>query len=450
MTEFDPQELQLSPLRRHLHRLLPERHFMVRSSGAMRQFTLTSWHQMGVLAVVLLLFGWMTYATAAMVWMDDIVAAKNDKITAAREAYKSLLAEVSVYKARVADVTRALEANHTHFSRLVGSGGPSEAVVGSGVQPAAALGDDAVAAGFLSEQRRYNQEHQTLMAQLASLEQGMADLSQARLLLSEFDGIELEMRKVVLQRDLALSENKDLLNKVTDLESQLGQMENAQVMLVERFGQLAQDKIAGIEETLSDTGLDLGDLLRRKLSKPEAFGKGGPFLPLDLPPVADEGFDTSLAALNDNLDQLQTLRDLVLDLPLAGPLKASYRVTSRFGVRTDPFNGTAARHEGLDMGAPSGTPVHVTAPGKVVYAGWRGRYGRVIEVDHGLGLSTRYAHLSSIKVQLGQEVDRGAVIGTVGSSGRSTGPHLHYEVRVNGRPRNPASFMEAGKHVFEG
>ncbi|HAP98459.1 peptidase M23 [Rhodospirillum rubrum] len=119
-------------------------------------------------------------------------------------------------------------------------------------------------------------------------------------------------------------------------------------------------------------------------------------------------------------------------------------------MREDPVNGRLSRHEGLDMGAPMDTPVSATGPGKVVYAGWRGRYGRVVEIDHGMGLSTRYAHLRTIKVQLGQSVGRGDVIGALGNSGRSTGPHLHYEVRVNGNPRNPTVFLKAGKNVFEG
>ncbi|MBE1236734.1 M23 family metallopeptidase [Phaeovibrio sulfidiphilus] len=119
-------------------------------------------------------------------------------------------------------------------------------------------------------------------------------------------------------------------------------------------------------------------------------------------------------------------------------------------MRSDPFNGLAARHEGVDMGAPRGTPIAATAPGKVVYAGWRGRYGRVVDVDHGVGLLTRYAHMDAITVQMGQKLEKGDVIGTVGSTGRSTGPHLHYEIRVNGRPRNPQIFMKAGKDVFEG
>jgi murein DD-endopeptidase MepM/ murein hydrolase activator NlpD len=449
MSEFDPQELSLSQFHRRLHRYFPERHLMIRSDGAMRQVTLTSLHQIAAVVVAVVFFGWVTYSTAALIWMDDIISAKNERIDDARDAYKSLLAEVSVYKQKVAEVTNALQANHSQFSRLVGSeeAVPEQVVDTEQVAEGLEGGENA---DFLQEQRRYDREQQVLMAQLTTLQQGMEDLSQARVLLTDFDGIELEMRKVVLQRDLALSQNQELSGRVKGLEDQLLDMEQAQTMLVERFGEMAQDKIASIESSLTETGLDVDTLIRRKKAENDGFGQGGPFLPLELPEIDDPGFDDSLATLNDRLDRWGALHNLVLDLPLAGPLKVNYRVTSRFGVRKDPVNGRLSRHEGLDMGAPMHTPIMATAPGKIVYAGWRGRYGRVVEVDHGMGLTTRYAHMRSIKVQLGQSVERGDVIGTLGNSGRSTGAHLHYEVRVNGKPRNPAVFMKAGKNVFEG
>ncbi|MCF8482711.1 MAG: peptidoglycan DD-metalloendopeptidase family protein [Rhodospirillum sp.] len=447
MSDFDPQELSLSHFHRRLRRYFPERYLMIRSDGAMRQMTLTSLHQIAALVVAVVFFGWVTYATAALIWMDDIVSAKNERIEDAREAYKSLLAEVSVYKQKVAEVTNALQSNHSQFAKLVGEEGDSVAPEERSLAEGLSGGEDA---DFLQEQRRYDREQQILMTQLTTLQQGMEDLSQARVLLTDFDGIELEMRKVVLQRDLALSQNQELSTRVKGLEDQLQNMEEAQVMLVERFGEMAQDKIAALEIDLSETGLDVDNLIKRKKAENASFGQGGPFLPLELPDINDSTFETSLGDLNDRLDRWGALHNLVMDLPLAGPLNVSYRVTSRFGVRKDPVNGRLSRHEGLDMGAPMLSPILATAPGKVVYAGWRERYGRVVEVDHGMGLTTRYAHMRSIKAQLGQEVGRGDEIGSVGSSGRSTGSHLHYEVRVNGKPRNPAVFMKAGKNVFEG
>ncbi len=447
MSEFDPQELNLSRFQRQVRRIFPERRLMLRSEGTIRQVTLTSTYQVGLTLVAIAFFGWVAYATAALVWMDDIIAAKDERILDARDAYKSLLAEVSVYKEKVAEVTRGLRSNHAQFSRLVGSEGAEEGDVK--VPLASETLAEAGTADFLAEQRRADRERLTLMAQLELLEQGMDDLSQARLLLTDFDGIELEMRKVVLQRDLALSENQELSSRVKSLEDQMLDMEQAQVMLVERFGEMAQEKISALEVDLKATGLNINALIDRKKQQVDNFGQGGPFLPIELPEIADEGFDQSLATLNDQLDRWGSLNELVLHLPLATPL-SDFTLTSRFGVRRDPVNGRMSRHEGLDMAAGMGTEIHATGPGKVVYAGWRGRYGRVVEIDHGMGLVTRYAHMRSMNVTVGQTVKRMDVVGAVGNSGRSTGAHLHYEVRVNGKPRNPAVFLKAGKNVFEG
>ncbi|GEO82715.1 M23 family metallopeptidase [Pararhodospirillum oryzae] len=457
MSEFDPQELNLSPLRRRLRRFVPERHFMIRSGGALRTFTLTSGHQLMALAVALLVFGWLTYATVAVMWMDDILQAKNGRITDARDAYKSLLAEVSVYKTRVAEVTRALEDNHAQFSHLVDS--EDAARTPAPVPPAdpegtAGLGQEGAETGasFLQEQRRYDREHQTLMAQLNTLEQGMADLSQARVLLTDFDGIELEMRKVMIQRDLALSENRELQSKLDELQDHVRVMEEAQVRLVERFADVAGNRAAQITRDLGRTGLDVDSLLHQRLQGGRPFGQGGPFVPVDQQRAANTHpeYPAAVAALGRTLEQWNQIKALTETLPLKQPLDGAIEVTSAFGVRSDPFFDLAAVHEGIDLGAPVGDPVRATAPGKVVYAAWRGRYGRVVEIDHGLGMSTRYAHLDTIDTVVGQIVHSGDVIGTVGESGRSTGPHLHYEVRVNGEPRDPAVFMKAGNNVLKG
>ena len=136
-------------------------------------------------------------------------------------------------------------------------------------------------------------------------------------------------------------------------------------------------------------------------------------------------------------------------LPITAPLD-NYYATSGFGRRTDPFTGAVAMHEGLDLVAKVGDPVLATAPGTVIYADWQGDYGRMVEIDHGLGITTVYAHLKEISVEVGQVVDYRDQIGLLGSSGRSTGPHVHYEVRFNDRPFNPMNFLKAGRYVFKG
>jgi murein DD-endopeptidase MepM/ murein hydrolase activator NlpD len=122
--------------------------------------------------------------------------------------------------------------------------------------------------------------------------------------------------------------------------------------------------------------------------------------------------------------------------------------TSPFGVRVDPFVHEAAMHTGMDIRGEPGEPVHATAVGRVSIAGWDGGYGNMVEIDHGNGLATRYGHLSRIDVHVGDEVRIGQIIGLIGSTGRSTGPHLHYETRVDGEPVNPQKFLDAGAKLF--
>jgi murein DD-endopeptidase MepM/ murein hydrolase activator NlpD len=124
--------------------------------------------------------------------------------------------------------------------------------------------------------------------------------------------------------------------------------------------------------------------------------------------------------------------------------------SSGFGVRSDPFLGRPAMHTGLDFRASTGDPVRATANGKVVNAGWAGGYGRMVEIDHGNGLSTRYGHLSEIGVKVGEQIKIGQVIGAVGSTGRSTGPHLHYETRIDGDAVDPQKFLRAGVRLSQG
>ena len=136
-------------------------------------------------------------------------------------------------------------------------------------------------------------------------------------------------------------------------------------------------------------------------------------------------------------------------MPLAQPLDYYY-ISSRYGKRRDPVNKRWAVHYGLDMAASKKSPVYVTAPGKVTFVGWKGNYGNFIMVDHGNGIETRYGHLHKILVKKGDTVDYRTKIGLVGSTGRSTGAHLHYEVRVNGTNVDPFKFIKAGRNVFQG
>lgn len=192
---------------------------------------------------------------------------------------------------------------------------------------------------------------------------------------------------------------------------------------------LGGKQVGAIERAFAASGVNIARLLSKFRAAP---AEGGPFVP---PPKSEPG-----GAHEPGPEKLAAIAGLVKILPLAAPL-ADYDIGSRFGVRVDPINHKLSLHTGIDMDAPSRSPVYATAPGTVIYAGWLGDYGRAVEIDHGLGIVTLYAHLERCLVAVGESVDRHAEIGLVGSTGRSTGPHVHYEVRVDGRPIDPEKFL---------
>ena len=222
---------------------------------------------------------------------------------------------------------------------------------------------------------------------------------------------------------------------------------------------------AGQEATLDameDLAIERGEAARGIL-KLTAVGAGrietnseigGPLINLPVtaggattPEEAD--FNARVARVAARLQEARYYEDLVAQLPLATPSSKHLRFTSPYGVRTDPFTKNATWHGGVDLAHGWNAPINAAGPGKVVYAGYKSGYGRVVEVEHGYGFKSLYAHLNSVKVKKGDTVAMGDLVGLMGSSGRSTGPHLHYEVHFNGKQYDPSKFLKAGKHVYE-
>jgi murein DD-endopeptidase MepM/ murein hydrolase activator NlpD len=219
-----------------------------------------------------------------------------------------------------------------------------------------------------------------------------------------------------------------------DVRRSLETMEKDQIDRVGFMVADANGRADAILSIIGESGLS---------SSPVESGVGGPFIAAQ-PEGAD--FEASLSALESALDRLQSISGQAKQLPFGNPAPAK-PVTSGFGNRRDPFLNKLAFHAGMDFKVYRGYPVRVTGSGIVTDTGRKGGYGNMVEVDHGNGIVTRYAHLSRIKVAVGQKLETGAVIGEAGSTGRSTGPHLHYEVRVDGKPVNPAPLIKAGRKL---
>ena len=251
-----------------------------------------------------------------------------------------------------------------------------------------------------------------------------------------------------------------VFQRIDYLENKVKELQTTHQQMVADIKQTTAGKIAEIERVIASTGVDKAPLIkqaelqrtqdeqrREKYGRIEGAGaagaRGGPFEPLKTSALKEKEPD-----LYFSLKRMMTLNELMTAMPLSFPLDSDdFRVTSTFGSRSDPFRGTQAFHSGVDLAGPEGARILAPSEGKVVSAGWHTAYGNTIDIDHGYGFVTRYGHLSKILVREGQTIKRGQLIALQGSTGRSTGSHLHYEVRYNDEAINPSKFLKAGANV---
>jgi murein DD-endopeptidase MepM/ murein hydrolase activator NlpD len=290
-----------------------------------------------------------------------------------------------------------------------------------------------------------------LRAEIASLYSEIAEAPRREAeLQARIESLEDELQVAVASAESIENQREFYEIRTGSLETQLGQVSEVQKAVIQRLSERTLRGIDMIERIVAMTGLNINDLiLGLKLAGPRD-NQGGPFVPGDFL-IGDDPYlqlQSSVALLDQQMMRWEALQHVVRVLPLASPLD-QYRVTSGYGDRKDPVNGRHAMHDGIDLKAPTGSPVLATAPGTVSFAGWKGAFGRFVEIDHGNGIRTRYGHLSKILVKAGQEVTYREEIGLVGSSGRSTGPHVHYEVLVNDDTYDPSKFLLAGRNAFK-
>ena len=381
---------RLTRLLRSLEELFPERHLYVRSGGAMKAFVLTTKKQMLLATGVASAALWMGVSTAAMLVTLMSSSASDREIA-------TLKAQSERY---VADRQARLD---SAMARLNASSGANE---------------DAAT----SIEKRH--------AALAMLLTGMKGEPGAA-----------EALTPAIDRALARTDGSPVrrIEMVRVGQEQL--LEAADGFSKSRADRLRLAfRMAGLSPSnFSDRGGSIGGPLIESRD-PRALAAV-----LDV----DDDFAVRIQRVARDLSEAQALSDAARELPFGRPT-ANASQTSGFGVRFDPFTRRPAYHSGLDFSGAHSSAISSTGPGVISYTGVRSGYGNVVEIDHGRGLKTRYAHLSSFAVRPGQRVAVGQRIAGMGSTGRSTGTHLHYEIWVNGRAQNPGRFLKAGQHVFQG
>ncbi len=219
----------------------------------------------------------------------------------------------------------------------------------------------------------------------------------------------------------------------------LARIEAEQLAFVDRLTRYADRRASRTADSIRSLGLNPGTMIASA-----RMGEGGPLLRLAT--ARNGGIDPRFQRMGMSLARMDALASGLASLPQVQPAHVAY-VSSSYGYRADPFNGGAAFHAGLDFPGPMGSPIYAAAKGTVTFVGQKQGYGNCVEITHGNGLLTRYAHLSGFAASVGQKVDTGARIAMMGSTGRSTGPHLHFEVRINDRPVNPRPFLEAASRA---
>ncbi len=285
-------------------------------------------------------------------------------------------------------------------------------------------------------------------AQTAQAGSDHTDLGEARDVAATLGLMADALSETAKDRDAQAAKVTAEQAKTAAVAKQKQQMESRNAIIFGKLEEALTVSVEPLNNMFKAAGLNPDDLIASV--KSGYSGQGGPLSPISFSSMglANSADQSRVNAILQGLDTLNIYRIAAYKVPLGLPLKTRFRLTSGFGGRNDPINGSARIHEGQDLAGDYGSPVYSTADGTVTYAGWENGYGRLIKIRHLYGIETRYGHLSQIDVKVGQKISRGDKIGDMGNSGRSTGTHLHYEVRLNGKAVNPMTFIKAARDVF--
>ena len=424
--------------KRGIARSFSDRELILRTDGNIRFLKISKNLQITFFSLTLAVAGWVFFASSNYFIHDRIIEVKNSEILDARMVYRNLLSEVSDYQSKFFLLTGELEKNHSLMLDVV----EKNAALQQNLQ------STKTELSFSNtRQQQIIDAREKLRNKVSSIENEMRQLNTYNFeLKGNLNTITTDLELALTQRNKARSESRKSSNKIARLENELENLHKSEQAVLVELTERTKENIADIEYVLGRTGLNVGKLVAANqiLSK----GQGGPFVEIIPATEPAERLKISLNNLNQQLDRYDDLQNLMTQLPITAPLDY-FSIASHYGKRRDPINRRWAMHYGLDFGGVARTSVYSTAPGIVTYAGRKGKYGKFVEINHGKGFKTRYGHLYNVLVKRGQKVEYRKKIGLLGSSGRSTGPHLHYEVLYKGKPRNPWRFIKAGRYVYK-
>lgn len=393
-------------------RVFPERQIYHRSGGSVRYVSLSPPKQALLALGAVGVAGWCSYASVTVLMGQRLQSQRDAEVERLEQKYKRLLSdarnEASAMKNQLEERTRNFEDTFDEFQR----------------------------------------RHETLKTLLALADGGALSASAGPV---ERDGADLLVQASIEEADPRQSrdwEQSPYRVQTVGFKARVERLKTEQTAFLAVAEDTAVQRAEESRSVLRMTGVGLSRLLD------DGAASGGPLVPIDLSGVLgqnslDPKFARRVEQVAARVSEARRLDAILASTPLAPPVGDTYRETSGHGVRYDPFTGRPAFHGGLDLVAYDRAPVIATSPGVVSFAGVRPAYGKVVEVDHGHGFRTRYAHLRDFQVTIGEKVAIGQRLGSMGNTGRSTGTHLHYEVWFRGKTYDPVNFLRAGQHVHE-
>lgn len=434
-----------------LERFLPERRLFLKSDTETRFVRLRPVTQAIALTGSAVLVGWTIVATSILL-MDSIAAGSTRDQTQRQQAlYESRLNALSADRDRRAE--EAVRAQERFNLALAEVSKMQEALLATEdhrkeLETGIEVIQDTLRRTIAERDDARGQAERVTLALAEQTGSSRTGESRAADTLATLEVLTSTLGATARQRDdlanaalLAKEETETVYQEKLELQARND-------AIFSRLEDAVSISMEPLDKMFRAAGLKPDDLLNKVRSG--YSGQGGPLSPLT---VSTKGASLTPEEVRANeilqgLDRMNLYRMAADKAPFAMPVKTSFRYTSGFGGRNDPFGRGKRRHEGTDLAGAYGSPVYSTADGVVVHAGWSSGYGRLVKIKHDFGIETRYAHLAQIRVDVGQRVSRGDRIGDMGNSGRSTGTHLHYEVRLGGNAVNPMTFIKAAKDVF--
>lgn len=428
-----------------LERHFPERRVFLRSDNDTRFIRLKSEAQLAAFVGASAIVAWAIIATAVL--LMDSIGSGNFREQAKRDqrTYEYRLNALETERDRRAEEAVAAQSRFNSALKQI-SVMQSELLTSETRRRELETGIDVIQTTL----RRTMKERETARGETMQLAMAMEN-SNTAVALSDgtstggdpaVDFLTAALAETALQRDQIHADAQDALSNADDMATQIQLMRDQNDQIFRQLEEAMTISVEPLDKMFRNAGMNTDNLLstvRRGYS-----GQGGPLMPLSFSTRGEEPSGDALRAnrILGQMDKLNLYRIAAQRAPFDTPVKNAFRYTSGFGMRWGRM------HSGTDFAAPHGTPIYATADGVVVHAGWLSGYGRLIKIQHEFGIETRYAHLSQLRVSKGQRITRGQRIGDMGSTGRSTGTHLHYEVRVGGRAVNPMIYIKAAKNVF--